>query len=480
MTALNPVYTVGFQIAEMLRSHQAMAPEGGPAPGHRAARAGRDPRARAARRRLPAPAVGRPAPAGDDRPGAGARPEAADRRRADDGARRHGAGRDPQADARPARPHRRRHPADHPRHGRRRRPVRPGARDAAGPDRRVRHVDPGLPRAAATRTPRSCCRRCPHLGAVVSDSRWPNGDGDADERRRRRPTPHRRARRRPARRRHRVPEAGSGAGVPRRRRCQPDGRSRRGRRPGRGVRVGQDDDRAGHRRAAAVRRGHGSVLGTDMVGISKEDLRKVRRDVSFVFQDPGSSLNPRLPVGESIGEPLLLQKIAKGAALEQAGRGPARPGPPGPRPAQPLPARAVGRSAPAGRHRPGAGARAAAADRRRADVGARRVGAGRVLDLFQELQREIGFACLFISHDLAVVEILSQRIAVMQNGKLVEVGHQRQILARSAGALHPASAGRRAGARIPTSSASGAPSGMPCWPHPRTRSRRRRSRCGTG
>ena len=52
----------------------------------------------------------------------------------------------------------------------------------------------------------------------------------------------------------------------------------------------------------------------------------------------------------------------------------------------------------------------------------------RVLDLFQELQREIGFACLFISHDLAVVEILAQRIAVMQHGKLVEFGTREQIL----------------------------------------------------
>ena len=52
----------------------------------------------------------------------------------------------------------------------------------------------------------------------------------------------------------------------------------------------------------------------------------------------------------------------------------------------------------------------------------------RVLDLFQELQREIGFACLFISHDLAVVEILAQRIAVMEKGTLVEVGTREQIL----------------------------------------------------
>jgi ABC-type oligopeptide transport system ATPase subunit len=52
----------------------------------------------------------------------------------------------------------------------------------------------------------------------------------------------------------------------------------------------------------------------------------------------------------------------------------------------------------------------------------------RVLDLLQELQRDIGFACLFISHDLAVVEILAQRIAVMQNGSLVELGSREQVL----------------------------------------------------
>ena len=54
----------------------------------------------------------------------------------------------------------------------------------------------------------------------------------------------------------------------------------------------------------------------------------------------------------------------------------------------------------------------------------------RVLDLFLELQRDIGFACLFISHDLAVVEIIAQRIAVMQNGSLVELGSREQILNR--------------------------------------------------
>jgi peptide/nickel transport system ATP-binding protein len=52
----------------------------------------------------------------------------------------------------------------------------------------------------------------------------------------------------------------------------------------------------------------------------------------------------------------------------------------------------------------------------------------RFLDLLQELQDKLKFACLFISHDLAVVDILAHRIAVMQNGRLVEVGQRDQIL----------------------------------------------------
>jgi peptide/nickel transport system ATP-binding protein len=174
--------------------------------------------------------------------------------------------------------------------------------------------------------------------------------------------------------------------------------------------------------------GKASVLGSDMVGISKQDLRAVRRGLSFVFQDPGSSLNPRLPVGESIGEPILLQGEAKGAAL-------------GKRVEELLDqvhlARDLRNRYPhelSGGQRQRVGiARALALSPRlliadeptsALDVSVQ----ARVLDLFQELQREIGFACLFISHDLAVVEILAQRIAVMQEGRLVELGTRDQIL----------------------------------------------------
>ena len=71
----------------------------------------------------------------------------------------------------------------------------------------------------------------------------------------------------------------------------------------------------------------------------------------------------------------------------------------------------------------------------------------RVLDLFQELQREQGFACLFISHDLGVVEMLAERIAVMHYGKIVELGPAEQIVREPAARLHPPAGLRRARAR---------------------------------
>ena len=175
--------------------------------------------------------------------------------------------------------------------------------------------------------------------------------------------------------------------------------------------------------------GTATVVGTNMVNAKESDLRTVRNDVSFVFQDPGSSLNPRLPIGESIGEPMLLRKTFKGKKalsnrveelLDQVQ----------------LP-RALRNRYPhelSGGQRQRVGiARALALNPKlliadeptsALDVSVQ----ARVLDLFQELQAEQGFACLFISHDLAVVEILSRRIAVLHHGELVEMGSRAQIL----------------------------------------------------
>ena len=175
--------------------------------------------------------------------------------------------------------------------------------------------------------------------------------------------------------------------------------------------------------------GTASVLGRDMVKARGAELRELRQGLSIVFQDPGSSLNPRLPIGESIGEPLLLHKIAKGrdlsrrveALLDQVK----------------LP-RAMRNRYPhelSGGQRQRVGiARALAlnpqlliADEPTSalDVSVQAT----VLELFQELQREAGFACLFVTHDLAVVEILARRIVVMHHGELVEMGTAEQVLA---------------------------------------------------
>ena len=174
--------------------------------------------------------------------------------------------------------------------------------------------------------------------------------------------------------------------------------------------------------------GEANVLGINMVGIDRHDLGVVRRNVSFVFQDPGSSLNPRLPIGESIGEPLRLAKVARGAALDA-------------RVEELLDqvelARELRNRYP---HELSGGQRQRVGIARGLALGPKLLIAdeptsaldvsvqARVLQLFQELQREIGFACLFISHDLAVVEILAERITVLRQGVVVEQGARDQIL----------------------------------------------------
>ena len=174
--------------------------------------------------------------------------------------------------------------------------------------------------------------------------------------------------------------------------------------------------------------GEARVLGRDMVGIGVKDLGAVRRDVSFVFQDPGSSLNPRLPVGESIGEPLLLARVAKGRALDRRVEDLLD---------QVHLARSLRNRYP---HELSGGQRQRVGIARALALGPKLLIAdeptsaldvsvqARVLDLFQQLQREIGFACLFISHDLAVVEILADRITVLHQGCVVEAGPRDQIL----------------------------------------------------
>jgi len=170
------------------------------------------------------------------------------------------------------------------------------------------------------------------------------------------------------------------------------------------------------------------VVGRDITKPTPQELREIRRHTGIVFQDPASSLNPRLPIGESIGEPLFLSGDAKGAELDR-------------RVEELLDSVELPRSyrnryphelSGGQRQRVGiARALALTPDLLIADEPTSALDVSvqaRFLELLQELQNKLKFACLFISHDLAVVDILSHRIAVMQNGRLVEVGPRDQIL----------------------------------------------------
>lgn len=168
--------------------------------------------------------------------------------------------------------------------------------------------------------------------------------------------------------------------------------------------------------------------GIDISNASLKELRPLRRKAGIVFQDPGSSLNPRMPIGESIGEPLLLANEASGKELDKRVEELLSQ--------VELPASYRNRYPHelSGGQRQRVGiARALAltpqllvADEPTSalDVSVQ----ARFLDLLQELQQKLQFACLFISHDLAVVDILAHRIAVMHRGRLVEQGSRDQIL----------------------------------------------------
>ena len=177
-----------------------------------------------------------------------------------------------------------------------------------------------------------------------------------------------------------------------------------------------------------IKEGKIEVVGNDISRATQKDLFSIRRHTGIVFQDPASSLNPRLPIGESIGEPIFLAGLAKGSdlahkvedLLDQVE----------------LP-RSYRNRYPhelsgGQRQRVGiARALALTPDLLIADEPTSALDVSvqaRFLDLLQELQGKLHFACLFISHDLAVVDILAHRIAVMQDGKLVEVGDRDQIL----------------------------------------------------
>lgn len=169
------------------------------------------------------------------------------------------------------------------------------------------------------------------------------------------------------------------------------------------------------------------VCGQSMVGVSKKQLMEVRRHIGIVFQDPGSSLNPRWPIGQSIGEPLILAGESKAETTKRVNDLLAM---------VELPTSYLNRYPHelSGGQRQRVGIARALALSPKLLVADEPTSAldvsvqARVLELLQQIQKEQQFATLFISHDLAVVDLLSDRIAVMQHGKIVEQGTKDQIL----------------------------------------------------
>ncbi|MEY9851133.1 peptide/nickel transport system ATP-binding protein [Leifsonia sp. EB41] len=170
------------------------------------------------------------------------------------------------------------------------------------------------------------------------------------------------------------------------------------------------------------------VADQDISNAGRDEIRKLHRNVGIVFQDPSSSLNPRLQIADSIGEPLRLAKGLKGAGLaKEVDRL---------LDSVELP-RAYRSRFPhelSGGQKQRVGIARALSLKPTVLIADEPTSAldvsvqARVLELMQQLQREMNFACLFITHDLAVIDVLADRIAVMHHGALVEVGTRDEIL----------------------------------------------------
>ncbi|MEM6427956.1 MAG: oligopeptide/dipeptide ABC transporter ATP-binding protein [Deinococcota bacterium] len=174
--------------------------------------------------------------------------------------------------------------------------------------------------------------------------------------------------------------------------------------------------------------------GIDVTKLNKAQMREYRKEMQIIFQDPFASLNPRMTVGDIIGEALVIHKLAKGKAKEE-------------RVADLL--ERVGLSAShmrryphefSGGQRQRIGiARALAVDPKfivadepvsALDVSIQ----AQVVNLLQDLKEELGLTLLFIAHDLGVVEYISDRVIVMYLGKVMEIAPGKELYSNP---VHP-------------------------------------------
>ncbi len=173
--------------------------------------------------------------------------------------------------------------------------------------------------------------------------------------------------------------------------------------------------------------GEVSFEGQDILKLGKKPMRALRRQMQIIFQDPYASLNPRMTVASIVGEPLEIHKIAKGRQkeekvaniLEKVGLRPEHM-----------------RRYPhefSGGQRQRIGIARALALNPKLIIGDEPVSAldvsiqAQVINLLEDLQKEFNLTYLIIAHDLSVVEHISNRVAVMYLGKIVELASDREL-----------------------------------------------------
>lgn len=169
--------------------------------------------------------------------------------------------------------------------------------------------------------------------------------------------------------------------------------------------------------------------GKDVLAAGALDLRKLRREMQIIFQDPGGSLNPRMRVGGIISEPLEVHGITKSEdeTRERVGELLVKCG---------LWKQAADRYP----HEFSGGQRQRIGIARALSLNPRLIVCdeptsaldvsiqSQILNLLADLQQEMGLSYLFISHDMAVIHHICDRIAVMYNGKIVEEGTRNEII----------------------------------------------------